>query len=84
MNKIIKPLSTSVDINSSASTVSDSVLVSVLNTTNAVEEIIVSGSGYNVKIGAGERLIIEKATTDQLDATGATGAIWAIAVAYRD
>lgn len=80
---IIKARSTAVDINSTASTISGAVLVSVYNTSSALEEIIVSGTGYNIKIGPGERMLIEKEITDELDATGAAASIWANAVAYN-
>lgn len=82
MPSILKATSVSVDVNATASTVSDATLVSVLNTTASATQVIDQGTGNNIYIGAGERVFIEKASTSSLSAPDA-GPVWATAVAYK-
>lgn len=82
MPSILKPVSVAVDINSAASTVSGSTLVSVVNTTAAPTQVVDQGTGNNIYLGAGERVFIEKASDSSLQAPDA-GPVWATAVSYK-
>ena len=86
---IVKPLTTAVDINSGASNVSSSVLVSVLNPGAAAVKITSTpagasnyGSASEVYIGAGERIVIKKESDQTLQA-GGSGSVWASGVAFQ-
>lgn len=78
---IIKALTPAVDVATAPGTVSDSNLVSVVNTNAAPTQIVV-GPGI-VWIGAGERVVIEKATGETVDAPDVASGVWATGVAYR-
>ncbi len=81
---IVKPLSAAVNIQPAASAVSDATLVSVLNT-NTGAVLIVNSNGNTVYIAAGERVMIQKSPTETLQATtGASSAVWATSVAFRN
>jgi hypothetical protein len=81
---IVKPLSTAVNIQSAASSVSEATLVSVVNT-NTVPALIVNSNGNGVYIAAGERMMIQKNPSETLQATtGASTAVWATSVAFTN
>jgi len=78
---ILKPLTVAENIVSAASTVDDSVLVSVVNTHTA--PVIINVGDNTAYIAAGERVVIEKSTSDTIQAPGAGAAVWATGVAYK-
>ena len=78
---IIKGLTSAVDIALGPDTVTDSGLVSVINT-NASATLIASGA-MTVMISAGERVVIEKKPGDTIDAPQAASGVWATGVAYK-
>lgn len=81
---IVKPLSTAVNIQSAASSVSEATLVSVVNT-NTTPALIVNSNGNGVYIAAGERMMIQKNPSETLQATtGASTAVWASSVAFTN
>jgi hypothetical protein len=80
---ILKPQGVSVNIQSLASAVSGSTLVSVLNTDTAPALIVNSTTNGEIHIAAGERVLIEKAADDVLDGTAGGAAIYATSVAYK-
>lgn len=81
---IVKPLSTAVNIQSAASSVSEATLVSVVNT-NTSPALIVNSNGNGVYIAAGERMMIQKNPSETLQATtGASTAVWASSVAFTN
>lgn len=86
---IIKPLTTAVDIQTGASNVSSSVLVSVLNTGNSAVKITSTphgdsnySSASEVYIGAGERITIKK-ESDQTLLAGGSSSVWASGIAFQ-
>jgi len=86
---IIKPLTTAVDINSGASNVSSSKLVSVLNPGAGAVKITSTphgdsnySSASEVYVGAGERIVIKKESDQTLQADG-SGSVWASGVAFQ-
>lgn len=81
---IIKPLSTAVDIQSAASSVSDATLVSIVNT-NTSACLIVNSNGNSFYIAAGERVMVQKVPSETLQATaGATTPVWATSTAFTN
>ena len=79
---IIKPVSVAADLDSAASNVSSATLVSVVNT-NSTACLIVNSNGNGFYIGAGERVVVEKLSTETLEATtGSSASVWASSVAY--
>lgn len=78
---ILRALSTAVDINSTADDVDSATLVSVVNT-DTVPVLIANSNGNEIYIAAGERIVIEKASTETLDATAGAASVWASKVAY--
>lgn len=78
---ILRALSTAVDINSAADDVDSATLVSVVNTGTAAV-LITNSNGNQVYIAAGERVVIEKDSTETLDATAGAASVWASKVAY--
>jgi len=79
---IIKPVSVAADLDSAASNVSSATLVSVVNT-NSAACLIVNSNGNGFYIGAGERVVVEKLSTETLEATtGSSASVWASSVAY--
>mgnify|MGYP003634815897 CR=1 FL=1 len=80
---IIKPLGNSVDIRALASNVGEATVVSVLNTDSSAVIIVNTTTGFDVYIGAGERVLIEKFPSHVLDGTAGLAPIYAAPVAYR-
>lgn len=83
MGSILKPTGLTVDINAAANTVSDSSLVSIVNTATSPALVTDDGSGFNVYLAAGERVLIEKDHTSELDGTTGAASIYATPVAYK-
>jgi len=79
----IKPLSTPVDIQSAANTVSDATLVSVLNTSTSPALVVVTETGNGVYLKGGERIAIVKDPSHSLDGTDGDSSIWASSIAYK-
>jgi hypothetical protein len=79
----IKTIGVSVDIRSAPDTVGNAKRVSLINTHTAGALVVVVSTGHNFYIGAGERVIVEKAASDQLDGGAGGASIWATPVAYR-
>ena len=81
---ILKPNGAAVNIQTAASALSNATLVSVVNT-NTAAALIVNSNGNGVYLAAGERAVIEKEPAETLQATtGATTAVWATSVAFRN
>ena len=78
---IIKPLSTNVNIASAASDVSSAKLVSIINTETTVVTVTVS-NGNEVNVAAGERILLEKETSETISSTGSN--VFASKVAYKN
>jgi hypothetical protein len=81
---ILKPKGAAANIQTAASALSNATLVSVVNT-NTTAALIENSNGNEVYIAAGERVLIEKEPAETLEATtGATAAVWATSVAFRN
>ena len=83
MPSIIKPTGTSVDIQTGASSVGGATLVSVINTATTVVLVVDTDTGFNVWIGPGERIIMEKDSLSTLDGTAGSSPIYATPIAYK-
>jgi hypothetical protein len=79
---ILKATGVAVDINAAPDVVANARLISVLNT-GAAFPLVNVGTGNNLYIAAGERVVIEKAPSDALDAVGGTASVWATPIAYK-
>jgi len=77
---IIKALTPAVDVALAPSTVSDSGLMSIINT-NSSATLLTVGAG-TVMIAAGERVVVEKVSGDTISSDAASG-VWATGVAYK-
>lgn len=80
---ILRALSTAVDINSAADDVDSATLVSVVNT-NTVPVLVTNSNSNEIYIAAGERVVIEKESSETLDATTGAASVWASKVAYKN
>lgn len=78
---IIKGFTPAVDIGLAPNTVTNSGLVSVINT-NTTATLIATGA-MTVMVAAGERVVVEKTPTDTIDAPQAASGVWATGVAYK-
>lgn len=84
MPSIVKPLSTAVDINTSASDVSTSPLASVTNMNTTPVLVINVETGFGVYVSPNATVFIEKEPAQTLSAPAANAAeVWASSIAYR-
>ena len=78
---IIKGITPAIDIGLAPDTVSNSGLVSVINTNNAAT--LIACGAMTVMIAAGERVVVEKLPGDTIAAPDAASGVWATGVAYK-
>lgn len=78
---IVKVLTPAFDVADSPSAVQDSKLVSLCNANNQAVKLLVGPGVFYV--GPNERVVIEKAPEDIIDAPDVSSGVWVSGVAYK-